>query len=121
VPADGPDIVQCFVVPPGSDVERYVKTVEFQPGNARVVHHALFFLDTAGEARRLDATTPEPGYPCFGTARFAPSGAFGGWAPGRRTGEYRATRAPAVQGNEGRRTASGRDHQAADLDQGLGF
>ena len=25
--------------------ERYVKTVEFHPGNAKVVHHALFFLD----------------------------------------------------------------------------
>jgi hypothetical protein len=82
IPADGPDIVQCFVVPLGFDAEHYVKTVEFQPGNSRVVHHALFFLDTSGEARRLDAATPEPGYPCFGTPRFAPSGALGGWAPG---------------------------------------
>jgi hypothetical protein len=82
IPADGPDIVQCFVVPLGFDAERYVKTVEFQPGNPRVVHHALFFLDASGEARRLDAATPEPGYPCFGSPRFAPSGALGGWAPG---------------------------------------
>jgi hypothetical protein len=82
IPADGPDIVQCFVVPLGFDAERYVKTVEFQPGNARVAHHALFFLDRRGEVRRLDAATPEPGYPCFGTPRFAPSGALGGWAPG---------------------------------------
>src|SRR2546423_2659066 len=32
IPADGPDIVQCFVIPVGNDVERYVKTVEFRPG-----------------------------------------------------------------------------------------
>jgi hypothetical protein len=82
VPADGPDIVQCFVVPLSFDAERYVKTVEFLPGNSRVVHHALFFLDASGKARKLDAATPEPGYPCFGSPGFAPSGALGGWAPG---------------------------------------
>jgi hypothetical protein len=82
IPADGQDIVQCFVVPLGFDGDRYVKTVEFQPGNPRVVHHALFFLDRGGAARRLDAATPEPGYPCFGSPQFAPSGTLGGWAPG---------------------------------------
>src|SRR5438552_3131256 len=81
-PTYNTDIAPCFVIPLGFDAERYVKTVEFQPGNPRVVHHALFFLDTSGEARRLDAATPEPGYPCFGSPRFAPSGALGGWAPG---------------------------------------
>lgn len=82
VPADGPDVFQCFVLPLNFDADRYIKTVEFHPGNSRVVHHALFFLDTRKEARKLDAATPEPGYPCFGSPRFQPSGALGGWAPG---------------------------------------
>jgi hypothetical protein len=82
IPADGEDIVQCFVVPLGFEADRYVRRVEFQPGNARIVHHALFFLDRGGAARRLDAATPEPGYPCFGSPKFAPSGRLGGWAPG---------------------------------------
>jgi mono/diheme cytochrome c family protein len=82
IPADGRDVFQCFVLPLGFDADRFVKTVEFHPGNKKVVHHALFYLDTTGEARRLDAQTPEPGYPCFGGPRIAPSGGLGGWAPG---------------------------------------
>jgi mono/diheme cytochrome c family protein len=82
VPADGRDVFQCFVVPLPFDGERYVKTVEFHPGNRKVVHHALFFLDTSGEARKLDSSTPEPGYPCFGGPRVPITGGLGGWAPG---------------------------------------
>src|SRR5258707_10922525 len=62
--------------------ERYVKTVEFHPGNPKVVHHALFFLDMSGEARRLDTASPGDGYPCFGGPRVVPAGGLGGWAPG---------------------------------------
>jgi len=82
VPADGRDRFQCFVIPLNAGTERYVKTVEFHPGNPRIVHHVLFYLDTSGEARRLDAATPEPGYPCFGGPRVAISAGLGGWAPG---------------------------------------
>ena len=82
VPADGRDVFQCFVIPTDFDAERYVRTVEFHAGNPRVVHHALFFLDTSGRARKLDAETPEPGYPCFGGPRVLPTGGLGGWAPG---------------------------------------
>jgi len=82
IPADGFDRYQCFVIPLNISADRYVKTVEFRPGNPQVVHHALFFLDTSGQARQLDAATPEPGYPCFGGPQIQPSGALGGWAPG---------------------------------------
>jgi hypothetical protein len=82
VPTDGRHVFQCFVIPLDFDADRYVKTVEFHAGNARVVHHALFFLDNSGEARKLDAATPEPGYPCFGGPRIVPTGGLGGWAPG---------------------------------------
>jgi len=82
IPADGRDVFQCFVLPLNLSADRYVKTVEFHPGNSRVVHHALFFLDASGEARQLDAGTPEPGYPCFGGPQITPSGGLGGWAPG---------------------------------------
>ncbi len=82
IPADGRDVFQCFVVPLAFEGERYVKTVEIHPGNAKVVHHALFFLDMTGEARRLDAAANGKGYPCFGGPRVVPSGGLGGWAPG---------------------------------------
>ena len=82
IPPDGRDIFQCFVLPMSLSSDAYFKTVEFHPGNSRVVHHALFFVDTSGRARKLDQDTPEPGYPCFGGPQFTPSGGLGGWAPG---------------------------------------
>ena len=82
VPGDGQDIYQCFVIPLNFSSDRYVKNVEFHPGNPLVVHHALFFLDTTGEARQLDAATPQPGYRCFGGPKIQPAGMLGGWAPG---------------------------------------
>ena len=82
IPADGRDIFQCFVIPLEFGAERYVKTVEFHPGNSKVVHHSLFFLDVSGEARRLAAASPGSGYPCFGGPRIVPAGGLGGWAPG---------------------------------------
>jgi hypothetical protein len=82
IPADGRDIFQCFVIPLEFGAERYVKTVEFHPGNPKVVHHALFYLDLSGEARRKDEASPEPGYTCFGGPGIIPAGGLGGWAPG---------------------------------------
>ena len=82
VPADGPDQYRCFVVPTNSQQDAYVATAEFRPGNRRVVHHAILYLDTTGAGRRLDAASPEPGYSCFGGPGFLPSGVVGGWAPG---------------------------------------
>lgn len=82
VPADGPDLFQCFVIPLDFTRDQYVKTVEFHPGNPRIVHHALFFLDNSGEAQKLDTATPEPGYSCFGGPQIQASGLLGGWAPG---------------------------------------
>jgi mono/diheme cytochrome c family protein len=82
IAADGRDVFQCFVIPLNFTSDRYVKNVEFHPGNSSVVHHALFFLDTSGAARQLDAATPEPGYRCFGGPQIQPSGGLGGWAPG---------------------------------------
>jgi mono/diheme cytochrome c family protein len=82
IAADGRDVFRCFVIPLNSVEDRYVKNVEFHPGNPRVVHHALFFLDTSGEARQLETATPGMGYPCFGGPQITPAGALGGWAPG---------------------------------------
>ena len=93
IEGDGRDVFQCFVIPLHFTDDRYVKTVEFHPGNPGIVHHALFFLDASGEARRLDGASPEPGYSCFGGPQIEPSGGLGGWAPG-------ATPRPLPQGVE---------------------
>ncbi len=82
VPASGPDLLQNFVIPIKIPEDKLVAAVEFHPGNKRVVHHAVLFLDDKGQARKLDAVTPEPGYANFGGPGFLPSGALGGWSVG---------------------------------------
>lgn len=81
LPAEGPDQFRCFVVPMNATEDEYVKTVEFRPGNAKVVHHAILFLDSSGEARKKE-TVPGQGYDCVGGPGLDITGALGGWAPG---------------------------------------
>ena len=50
IPVDGRDVFECFVVPLNLTADRYVKTVEFHPGNPRVVHHALSSIPAAKRA-----------------------------------------------------------------------
>src|SRR5262249_8643395 len=49
----GPDVFRCFVLPTNLTEDRYVTAIELRPGNPRVVHHSLLFLDTTGQARKL--------------------------------------------------------------------
>jgi hypothetical protein len=81
VPADGPDLYKCFAIPLPKAGERYVRAIDIQPGNSRVVHHALLFQDLTGEARRRDTGS---GYTCFGTPGFLPAHGLGGWTPGKQ-------------------------------------
>jgi len=82
VKADGPDQFRCFVMPMNLDKEAYVSGAEFRPGNPRVVHHAIVFLDSSGTARRLAAASGGSGYPCFGGPGFGGAVLVVGWAPG---------------------------------------
>jgi len=85
VPADGPDKFQCFVLPLNLEQDSYVRTAEFRPGNRRVVHHGVIYVDETGAARRLAADSPDGSYPCFGGPRVATTGLLAGWAPGAIT------------------------------------
>jgi len=89
VPAEGPDQFRCFVIPLNAGQDEYVKSVEFRPGNRRIVHHAIFFLDTSGEARKRE-TVPGQGYSCVGGPGLDITGSLSGWAPGAQ---------PSVAGN----------------------
>jgi len=81
--AEGPDEYRCFVLPTGLTEDKHVVALEVLPGNAKVVHHVIAFLDDSGAADRLDAEDPGPGYKTGGGfPGFVPSGGLGGWAPG---------------------------------------
>ena len=79
IPADGPDLYQCFDIPAPTPQSRYVRAIDIRPGNPKVVHHAILFEDTSGTARKRDTGS---GYPCFGTPGFLPARGLGGWTPG---------------------------------------
>lgn len=82
--ADGPDDYRVFVIPLNLTEDKYVTAVDFRPGNRKVVHHSLFYLDNSGKARELEAESDDhqPGYFRVGSPGFRPSGGLGGWAPG---------------------------------------
>jgi hypothetical protein len=70
------------VIPIPIDTDMTVAAVEFRPGNRKVVHHALLFLDSTGAGRKKDEADRVPGYASFGGPRILPTGVLGGWAPG---------------------------------------
>ena len=84
VPASGPEIYRCFVVPTNLPRNVYISAVEFRPGNPRVVHHLLTFFDTTGAAKTLDDADPGPGYYSYSGPGIEISGELGGWTPGSK-------------------------------------
>jgi peroxiredoxin len=82
VPASGKDIYRCFVIPTHLGEDRYVSAIEYQPGNRRVVHHLIGYVDTTGQGRKRDNDDPGLGYSCFSGPGIEIHGDLGGWAPG---------------------------------------
>jgi tetratricopeptide (TPR) repeat protein len=84
VPAEGADVFRTFVLPIPTSVARYVRAIEFRPGNPRVVHHANLGVDRTRSSRQLDARDAGPGYAgsMERDARY-PEGQLLGWTPGQ--------------------------------------
>jgi peroxiredoxin len=90
----GRDVFRWFAMPTGLTEDKNVVAVEVRPGNPRIVHHSLLFVDTSGEARKLELQEKErkkepdeadagAGYNgAMGFRGFRPRGGLGGWAPG---------------------------------------
>jgi hypothetical protein len=94
VGASGGDLFRCFVLPTHEAEDRYVTAVELRPGNPRIVHHALLYVDTTGLGQKLEQKERErgipesavdrgPGYSLFMGVGFVPLSGLGGWAPGQ--------------------------------------
>jgi thiol-disulfide isomerase/thioredoxin/mono/diheme cytochrome c family protein len=80
--ASGNDINRFFVIPIDIPEDKYVVGVEFRPGNPRVVHHAILYLDRSGNARKRDEAEPGPGFEGFIATEVRGGGVLGFWAPG---------------------------------------
>jgi Flp pilus assembly protein TadD len=81
----GPDLFRTFVLPIPTATPKYVRAIEFRPGNARGVHHANIGVDRTRSSRRLDGEDAEPGY-VGGMVQDAayPPGYMLGWTPGQQ-------------------------------------
>src|SRR5205823_6026471 len=87
VPADGRDIYRCFVIPVQIPAGKYVRAVEYRPGNRKVVHHAVLTTLPSAMAQQKLAEEPAGGGPGFRSGLAAPGerlpGPLGIWAPGK--------------------------------------
>jgi hypothetical protein len=82
--AEPTDVFRIFAIPLPLDRVRYVRGLEFLPGNPRVVHHANIRIDYSPATRQLDAADPDPGYDgLMPRSAVYPDGHFLGWTPGQ--------------------------------------
>ena len=84
--AEGSDVFRNFSMLIPLEASRYVRGVEFRPGNARVVHHASMLIDKTQRSREREEEDSEPGF----TSRmlldeiFSPEGHWLSWTPGKQ-------------------------------------
>jgi tetratricopeptide (TPR) repeat protein/mono/diheme cytochrome c family protein len=84
LPAGDRDVFRNFVMPIPISETRYVKGLEFQPGNRSVAHHATMRIDQTSASRRLDERDPEPGYSgVTAPSALYPDGHSLAWTPGQ--------------------------------------
>jgi tetratricopeptide (TPR) repeat protein len=83
LPATAVDVFRSFVLPLPVTETRYVRAVDLQPGNPRVVHHAVMQIDRTRSSREMDAKDDGPGFDGMdlGDSQ-APDGQLIGWTPG---------------------------------------
>lgn len=82
IPAEGADVYRCFVVPTNLPKDMYISAIEYRPGNRKVVHHMLAYVDVSGQGRKRDLADAGLGYECFSGPGVEIHGDLGGWAPG---------------------------------------
>jgi hypothetical protein len=84
LPAEGSDVFRVFTLPIPVETARFVRGLEFRPGNPKVVHHANIRIDPTPASRRLDGQDPAPGYDgLIARSAIYPDGHFLGWTPGQ--------------------------------------
>jgi len=83
--AEGKDVYRNLVVPIPVSERKYVKGVEFLPGNWKVVHHAFITVDSTRLSRIRAAKENPPGFDGMLLPETAtmPAGQFLGWQPGK--------------------------------------
>jgi copper type II ascorbate-dependent monooxygenase-like protein len=100
VPANAQDIYRCLPIrnPFGHDV--WISGIDVVPGDRRVLHHIVMYVDSTNGAAQRDAAEDGPGYSCFGGPGTAATAVLGGWAPGNRPGRFPRGTAMRLRANQ---------------------
>ena len=81
---DVSDATRFFVLAADFAEDMWVRAVDLRPGSSSIVRTAAVFVDTSGQARRLDAEDEAPGFSAAGDAGFAPESILALWLPGQQ-------------------------------------
>jgi len=85
--AEGDDVYRNFVIRNDFKEAKWIQAMDVQPGNKKIVHHVILYLDRSDQAQKLaeKSNDGQEGYSNDGGGTgFIPSGSLGGWAPGLR-------------------------------------
>jgi len=86
------DVFRNFVLPVNLTATKYIRAMELETGNARVVHHANVIVDPSRLLRKRDGEDGQPGFPGMEvdtevTGEFEPESHFLFWKPGTQVQE----------------------------------
>ena len=82
MPVSTTDLYRCFVLDIDNPADTYITGMEVIPGDRSIVHHALVYQDTSGQAHVNDDADPGPGYTSFGGIGVDDAKLVGIWVPG---------------------------------------
>lgn len=78
--AGGKDDIRCFPIDPGFTEDAWIAASNVVPGDPRVVHHVIVYVDPKSQSpAKVDATGS---YPCFGGPDVKSPSLLLAWAPG---------------------------------------
>lgn len=80
------DEIRCFPIDPGFTEDAWVAESIVIPGDPKVVHHALVYVDADQEGVNLAGS--EGSYPCFGGPELKQNSLILAWSPGGTTTTY---------------------------------
>ncbi|HVJ90410.1 MAG TPA: hypothetical protein VM580_11460, partial [Labilithrix sp.] len=86
LPAMGEDELRCFPMDPGLADDMWVAESIVVPGDPKVVHHALVYLDPYREGR--ERAQGARSYPCFGGPELTNPTLLLAWSPGGTSTTY---------------------------------
>lgn len=84
--ASGWDVYRNFILPVPITKPHYIRAVEIEPGNTRIIHHCNILVDPDRSLRRRVSADGQPGFPGMdlrvASDVFDPAGEFLFWKPG---------------------------------------